>query len=60
MPTPSAEILRVRDLLRDVLLRDDDGSLVLVGQVGAGLNEICMTLDSLAGQQQMFEAWNAS
>ena len=60
LATPSAEILRARDLLRDVLMLDDDGSLMLVGHVGASLNEVCMTLDNLAGLQHMFEVWNAS
>lgn len=62
--TASAEILRARDLLRDLLLRDDDEELgnldepALAGQVSSGINEICSTLDSLAGLQMMFEAWS--
>src|SRR5579864_254039 len=55
----SDEILRARDLLRDVLLRDDESDeLALIGQVSAGLNEIVCTLDSLAGLQRMFEVWS--
>jgi hypothetical protein len=55
----SEEILRARDLLRDVLLRDDESDeLALIGQVSAGLNEIVCTLDSLAGLQRMFEVWS--
>lgn len=58
----SAEIQRARDILRDVLLRDDEcdeeSDVPLIGQVSDGLNEIISTLDSLAGLQQMFEAWS--
>ena len=56
--TASAEIQRARDLLRDLLLRDDEtDDLALVSQVSSGLNEIVVTLDSLAGLQKMFEVW---
>ena len=55
----SAEILRARDLLRDILLREDETEdVVLVGQVSTGLNEIICILDNLAGLQQLFEAWS--
>lgn len=57
----SAEILRARDLLRDVLLREDETeNIVLVGQVSTGLNEIVCTLDNLAGLQHLFEVWSAT
>lgn len=57
----SDEIRRARDILRDVLLRDDESDeLALVGQVSSGLNEIICTLDSLAGLQMLFENWSAS
>jgi hypothetical protein len=59
---PSGEILRARDLLRDLLLREDEAneeeSVALVGHVYEGLDEICSHLDSLAGLQMMFEAWS--
>jgi hypothetical protein len=59
----SAEILRACDVLRDVLLREDedfsdDEPDALVGQVSAGLVEIIDRLQSLAGLQMMFEAWS--
>jgi len=57
--TASAEILRARDLLRDILLREDEiEEVVLVGQVSIGLNEIVCTLDNLAGLQHLFEVWS--
>jgi len=57
--TASAEILRARDLLRDVLLREDETEeTVLVGKVSNGLNEIIARLDNLAGLQQLFEVWS--
>jgi hypothetical protein len=57
--TASAEIRRARDILRDVLLRDDEGDeVILTGQVSSGLNEIVCTLDSLAGLQHLFEVWS--
>ena len=62
--TASAEILRARDLLRDVLLRDDetDGeaeNAALVGEVSSRLNEIVCALDNLAGLQHLFEVWSS-
>jgi hypothetical protein len=59
--TASAEIRRARDLLRDVLLRDDDegDGVALIGEVSTGLNEIVCTLDNLAGLQHLFEVWSA-
>jgi hypothetical protein len=64
-PSASSELLRACDILRDVLLRDDeeltDGKPdVLIGQVSAGVQEIVTRLQSLAGLQMMFEAWNKS
>jgi len=57
--TASAEIRRARDILRDVLLRDDEGDdAALTGQVSTGLNEITCQLDNLAGLQHLFEAWS--
>ena len=57
--TASAEILRARDLLRDILLREDETeAVVLVGKVSSDLNEIVCTLDNLAGLQKMFELWS--
>lgn len=61
----SAEILRACDVLRAVLLRDDEELAdsepdVLIGQVSAGITEIIDRLQSLAGLQMMFEAWNKS
>jgi hypothetical protein len=57
--TASTEILRARDLLRDLLLREDETEdAVLVGQVSSGLNEIVCTLDNLAGLQHLFEVWS--
>ncbi len=56
----SAEILRARDLLRDVLLREDiTDETVLLGEVSAGLNEMVEQLDRLAGLQTIFESWNS-
>jgi hypothetical protein len=55
----SAEIRRARDILRDVLLREDEiEEAVLVGQVSTGLNEITCALDNLAGLQHLFEVWS--
>jgi hypothetical protein len=55
----SAEIRRARDILRDVLLREDEiEETVLVGQVSTGLNEITCQLDNLAGLQHLFEVWS--
>lgn len=57
----SAEILRVRDLLRDLLLREDETEeSVLMDEVSNGLNEIVCRLDHLGGLQMMFENWSAS
>jgi len=57
----SVEIQRARDLLRDVLLREDETDEILfVDAVREGLNEIANRLDSLAGIQTLFEVWNAS
>jgi len=62
---PSAEILRACDILRDVLLRDDEEfsdderESAIVGQVSAGVLEIVDRLHSLAGLQMMFEGWKA-
>jgi len=54
----SAEILRARDILRDVLLREDETEeIVLLGKVSEGLNQMLGELDSLAGLQMMFESW---
>jgi len=56
----SAEIQRARDLLRDLLLREDDADEdVFVGTVRDGLNEIICRLDNLAGTQTLFEVWNS-
>ena len=56
----SAELLRAADLLREVLLRDDESEEVaLLGQVSAGVNEIVDRLQALAGLQMMFEGWSA-
>ena len=58
----SAEIQRACDLLRDLLLREDeaDEDMVFVGEVRDGLNEIVCRLNDLAGLQTLFEVWNAS
>ena len=54
----SAEIRRARDLLRDILLREDETEeTVLVGKVSERLNEIVLDLDNLAGLQDVFDAW---
>jgi len=56
----SAEIQRARDILRDVLLREDETEeIVLLGKVSQSLNEMACTLDSLAGLQMMFENWGS-
>ena len=56
---PSADIARARDLLREILLRDEnhpeDENGALVGTVSSALDEIQKRLDSLAGLQTMFE-----
>lgn len=57
----SAEIRRARDLLRDILLREDETEeVVLIGQVSTGLNEMVCSLDNLAALQQLFEVWSQS
>jgi hypothetical protein len=52
-------ILTARAELRDLLLKDDlaySGSLLL-GPVAEDLDRITIELDSLAGQQKLFELW---
>lgn len=61
-PNASAEILRAADVLRSVLLWDDDEEnqeQILVGQVSAEVSQIVDRLQSLAGLQMMFEGWNS-
>jgi hypothetical protein len=64
-PSASSEILRACDVLRAVLLRNDEELSdtepdPVVGQVADGISEIIDRLQSYAGLQMMFEAWNRS
>lgn len=61
----SSEILRACDILRAVLLRDDedfadDEPDALIDKVRNGIAEVVERLQSLAGDQMLFEAWNKS
>lgn len=60
--TPSAEILRACDLLREVICHnEEDGEgQPVAGHVVDGVNEIVDTLQALVGLQMMWETWNAS
>lgn len=55
---PSAEITRARDILRDILLREDSiEEVLLLSEVRNQLDYIGRMLDSLAGKQLLFELW---
>lgn len=54
----AAQIRRAQELLRQVLLAADaeDGA-ALANPVADRLNELVMELDTLGGQQELFERW---
>jgi hypothetical protein len=56
--TASADLLRARHLLREVLIREDvTEEELLLDEVRDGLDQVCRILEYLAGQQQLFEFW---
>jgi hypothetical protein len=56
--TISADLLRARWLLHDVLMREDvTEEVLLLDEVRDGLDQVCRTLEHLAGQQHLFEFW---
>lgn len=57
--TASADLLRARFLLCDVLIREDvTEEVLLLDEVRDGIDQVCRLLEHLAGQQQMFEFWS--
>lgn len=54
---PSVVILRARDLLGDLLLRNEDDDGLLFAPAAQELHQMVDRLSQTAGQQKMFEAW---